>query len=142
MRARLLQSWVVTVPIIAAIFTISAILVPQVTLFSLLANVVWGSLRTMASVVFLLGLSLIIPVFAEESRERAFGALINLQALLFTSIGLEIGLSRSDLSFGKIFPDLDPFTGILLNHLLQTAIISIVGITLLYLGKRKLEKIE
>lgn len=141
-RARLLQGWLVAVPIAAVIMAVSTILVPEITLFSLLMNVIWGSLRTIASVVFLLGLALLIPVFAEGSRERAFGAMINLQAILFTTIGLEIGFSRFGLSFSKILPSLEPFTGLLFDHLLQTAIISLVGIMLLYLGKRKLSRIE
>ncbi len=140
--ARLLQGWLVAVPIAAVIMAVSTILVPDVTPFPLLLNVIWGSLRTMASVVFLLGLALLIPVFAEGSRERAFGALINLQVVLFTTIGLEIGFARLGLSFRKILPSLEPFTGLLLDHLVQTAIISLIGITLLYLGKRKLSSIE
>jgi len=132
----------VAVPIAAVIMAVSTILVPEITLFSLLMNVIWGSLRTMPSVVFLLGLALLIPVFAEGSRERAFGAIINLQAVLFTTIGLEIGFSRFGLSLRNILPSSKPFTGLLFDHLLQTAIISLVGIMLLHLGKRKLNRIE
>ena len=141
-KARLLQGWLVAVPIAAAIMAVSTILVPQVTLFSLLINTIWGSLRTMASVAFLLGLALLIPVFAEESRERTLGVMINLQVILFTTIGLEIGFSRFGLSFRRLLPNLEPLTGLLLDHLLQTAIISLVGIVLFYLGKRKLSRIE
>jgi len=141
-KARLLQGWLVAVPIAAAIMAVSTILVPQVTLFSLLINTIWGSIRTMASVAFLLGLALLIPVFAEESRERTLGIIINLQVILFTTIGLEIGFSRFGLSFRRLLPNLEPFTGLLLDHLLQTAIISLVGIVLFYLGKRKLSRIE
>jgi len=68
--------------------------------------------------------------------------MINLQVVLFTTIGLEIGFSRLGLSFRKIFPNLDPFTGTLFDHLLQTAIILVAGIALLYLGNRKLSTIE
>jgi len=141
-KARLLQGWLITVPIAAAVMAIATGLVPQVTLFSLLTNVIWGSLRTMGSVVLLLGLALLIPVFAEESRQRVFGIMINLQVVLFTTIGLEIGFSRLGLSFRRVFPSLDPFTGTLFDYLLQTAIISLAGIVLLYLGKRKLSAIE
>ena len=141
-KARLLQGWLVTVPIAAAIMAVSTILVPQVTLFSLLINTIWGSLRAMASVTFVLGLTLLIPVFSEGSRERALGVMINLQVVLFTTIGLEVGFSRFGLSFKKMLPNLEPFTALLFDHLLQTAIISLVGIALLYLGKRKLDSIE
>ncbi len=141
-RARLLQGWLVAVPIAAVIMAVSTILVPEVTFFPLLMNVIWGSLRTMANVVFLLGLALLIPVFAEGSRERAFGAMINLQAIFFTTIGLEIGFDQLGLSFSEILPGLEPFTGLLFDHLLQTAIISLLGIMLLYFGRRKLSRIE
>jgi len=141
-KARLQQSWLVTVPIAAVIMAIATILVPQITVFSWLANVILASLRTMASVVLLLGLALLIPVFAEESRERALGIMINLQAVVFTTIALEIGLSRSGLGFGKMFPNLDPFTAVLCDHLLQTVIISVAGMVLLYFGMRKLSRIE
>lgn len=141
-KTKLLQNWLVTVPIAAIIMLVSTILAPQVTLFSMLANTVWASLRTMASVGFLLGLALLIPVFSEESRERAFGVIINLQVILFTTIGLEIGFSRSGLAFRKLLPTLEPFTAALLDHLVQTAIIALIGIVLLYLGKGKLSRIE
>jgi len=41
-----------------------------------------------------------------------------------------------------MFPNLDPFVGLLRDRLLQTVIISLVGIVLLCLGKRKLSRIE
>ncbi len=141
-KARLLQNWLVTVPIAAVIMGTMTLLVPQVTLLSLLANVTAGSLRTMVNVIFLLGLALLIPFFSEESRERAFGIIIYIQVVLFTTIGLEIGLSRSSLSFRRMLPYLDPFTAVLLDHLVQTTIIMSAGVVLLYLGKRKLSGIE
>jgi len=141
-KARLLQGWLVAVPIAAVIMVVSTVLAPQVTLFSLLANILWGSLRAMASVAFFLGLALLIPIFAEGSRERVLGIMIDLQIVLFATIGLEVSFARFGLSSKRIFPGLDPFMGLLFDHLLQTAIISLVGIVLLYLGKRKLSRIE
>ncbi len=141
-NARLLQGWFVAVPIAAALMAVSTILVPQVTLSSLLINTIWGSLRAMASVAFLLGLALLIPVFAEGSRERSLSLMINLQVVLFATIGLEIGFSRFGLSFRRMIPNIEPFTGLLFDHLLQTVIIFLTGIVLLYFGKRKLSRIE
>jgi hypothetical protein len=141
-KARLLQGWLVAVPIGAAIMAVSTILVPQVTLFHLVTNVVWVALRTMGSVAFLLGLAFLIPVFAEGSRERALGSMVNLQAILFTTIGLEVGFSRFGLSLRNMLPNLEPLAGLLLDHLLQTAIISGIGVVLLFLGIRKLSTIE
>jgi hypothetical protein len=142
LKAKLLQNWLVTVPIIAVIMCAMTFLAPQVTVSSVFANVVAGSLRAMVMVVLFLGLALLIPVFAEESRERAFGVVINLMIVLFATIGLEIGLSRSGLSAGRVLPDLDSFAAALLNHLEMTAIILLAGVVLLYLGKRKLNRIE
>ncbi len=142
LKARLLQGWFVAVPIAAAIMTVSTILVPEITLFSLLMNVMWGSLRTMSIVAFLLGLALLIPVFAEGSRERALGAMINLQAILFITIGFEVGFDRLGFRFQKMLPNLNPFTSLLFDHLLQTGMVFSIGTVLLYLGQRKLCRIE
>ena len=130
------------VPIAAVVVAVSTILVPQITLNSLLVNVIWGSLRTVAAVAFILGLALVIPVFSEKSRERNLGIVINLMIAVFATIGLDIGLSRLGLSFEKLLPNLDTLTGLLCDHLLQTAIFSVVGIMLLYVGTKKLSRIE
>jgi hypothetical protein len=141
-KARLLQSWLVAVPIAAALIVISTISVPQITLASLLTNTLLGSLRTLASVILILGLALINPIFAEESRERSLGIIINLMVILFATIGFEIGSTRIGLSFGKILPSSDQFTVLLFDHLLLTAIFSLTGVLLLYLGTKKLSRIE
>jgi len=141
-KARLLQGCLVAVPISAMVIAASTILVPHVSLTSLLINIIWASLRTVAAVAFLLGLALVIPVFSEESRERNLGIVINLMIAVFATIGLDIGFSRLGLSLEKIIPNLDPLTGLLGDHLLQTAIFSVVGIMLLYIGTKKLSRIE
>ena len=141
-KARLLQGWLVTVPIAAVLIFVSTIFVPQITLTSLLINTIWGSLRTLASVTLILGLALINPIFAEESRERNLGIVINLMIIIFATIGLGIGLPRLGLSFGMAFPNLDQFAGLLYDHLLLTMIIWLMGIFLLYIGTRKLDRIE
>jgi len=141
-KARLLQGCLVAVPISAVVVVVSTILVPHVSLTSLLINIIWASLRTVAAVAFILGLALVIPVFSEESRERNLGIVINLMIAVFATIGLDIGFSRLGLSLEKIIPNLDPLTGLLGDHLLQTAIFSVVGIVLLYIGTKKLSRIE
>ncbi|TRZ50184.1 MAG: hypothetical protein D4S01_07150 [Dehalococcoidia bacterium] len=141
-KARLLQGWLVTVPIAAVVVAVSTILVPQITLTSLLTNIIWGSLRTVAAVAFLLGLALVIPVFSEGSRERNLGIVINIMIAVFATIGLDVGFSRLGLSFESILPNLNPLTGLLGDHLLQTTIFSVAGIVLLYVGTKKLSRIE
>ena len=141
-KARLLQGWLVAIPIAAILIAGSTISVPQFELEILLINVVWGALRTLALVTVVLGLAIINPIFAEESRERNLGIIINLMVILFSTIGLEIGLSKLGLSFGKIFPSIDAFTAGLFDHLFLTLVFSLVGILLLYIGLKKLERIE
>ncbi len=141
-KARLVQGWLVAVPIAAALIAVSTILLPQIRVESLLINIVWGSLRTFTLVAVVLGLSIINPIFAEESRERNMGIIINLMVVLFATIILEIGLRRIGLSFGKMLPDIDSFTVILYDHLFLTMVFSLVGIFLLYNGIRKLNRIE
>jgi hypothetical protein len=141
-KARLLQGCLVAVPIAAVVVAVSTILVPQIPLTSLLINVIWGSLRTVAAVAFLLGLALVIPVFSEGSRERNLGIVINLMITVFATIGLDFGFSRLGLTFESMLPNLDPLTGLLGDHLLQTTLFSVAGIVLLYVGTKKLSRTE
>jgi hypothetical protein len=141
-KARLVQAWLVAVPIAAALIAVFTILLPQISLESLLINIVWGSLRTLALVAVVIGLAIFNPIFAEESRERNMGVVINLMVVLFATIGLEIGLSRIGLSFGKMLPNMDAFTVILYDHLLLTVVFSLIGVLLIYIGIRKLDRIE
>ena len=142
LKAKLLQSIVVAVPIIAVIISVSTLFVPNITVISLLVNIVLGSLRTMSSILFLFGLSLLIPVFSEGARERTFGIMIYLQAAIFTTIGFEIGLPKLGLNFRTMMPSIDPFIGSLGDHMLQTAIFALMGIVFTYLGTKKLNRIE
>jgi hypothetical protein len=87
-------------------------------------------------------LAILNPVFAEGSRERNMGIIVNLMVVLFATIGLDIGLRRIGLSFGKMLPNIDAFTVILYDHLLLTLVFSLIGILLLYIGVRKLDRIE
>jgi hypothetical protein len=141
-KARLLQAWLVAVPIATVLIAVSTILIPQIGLEILLINVVWGALRSLALVAVVLGLAIINPVFAEESRERNMGVIINLMIILFATIGFEIGLSRLGLSFEKMLPNIDTFTAGVFDHLLLTIVFTLLGIFLLYIGIRKLERIE
>jgi len=141
-KVRLLQGWLVAVPIAAALIAVSTILLPQITLTPFLINIIWGSLRTLALVVLVLGLAIINPIFAEGSRERNLGMVINLMVVVFATIGLEIGLSKLGLSFSNILPSLDRFTCLLYDQLLLTAILVLAGIPLLYIGTKKLSRIE
>jgi hypothetical protein len=141
-KARLVQGLVVTIPIAAVLIVVSTVSVPQIASTFLLTTTILGLLRTAASVVLVLGLALTIPIFSEGSRERALGPVINLIIVLFATIILSIELPRRGLSFGNMLPNLDRIVSVLYDHLLLTAIFFLVGGALLYVGTRKLSKIE
>ena len=136
-KARLLQACLVTVPIAVAIAAVSTFLAPQVTPVSLLTNVAFVTLRTVVSVAFLLGMAIFVPVFTEETRERTMGVVMYFMAIIFFTIGLEIGFSPK-----RLFPNVDPYARMLYAYLLHTAVILLAGLALLYLGRRKLSRIE
>jgi hypothetical protein len=141
-KARLLQGLLVAIPIAAVLIVVSTASVPQMTLTSALTMTILGLLRTVAVVVLVLGLALTIPIFSEGSRERALGPVINLMIVLFATIILSIELPRSGLSFGNVLPNLDRLTSVFYDHLLLTAIFLLAGGSLLYIGTRRLSRIE
>jgi hypothetical protein len=141
-KARLLQGLLVAIPIAAVLIVVSTVSVPHIALTFLPTTTILGLLRTAASVVLVLGLALTIPIFSEGSRERALGPVINLIIVLFATIILSIELPRRGLSFGNMLPNLDRLVSVLYDHLLLTAIFFLVGGALLYVGTRKLSKIE
>jgi hypothetical protein len=141
-KARLLQGLVVAIPIAAVVIVVLTVSVPQMTLTSALTTTILGLLRTVALVVLVLGLALTIPIFSEGSRERALGPVINLIIVLFATIMLSIELPRRGLSFGNMLPNLDRLTSVFYDHLLLTAIFLLAGVALLYIGTRRLSRIE
>jgi hypothetical protein len=141
-KARLLQGWLVAVPIAGTVIAIATMLISQTTWLDLLTNVTWVALRTVASVVLLLGLTLLIPNFAEESRARTFSIMVNLQIVVFATIGMEIGFSKLGLSLTKLLPTINRILALYGDHLIQTLIIAVLGIVLLTCGQRKMELIE
>ena len=142
MMTRLLQGCLIMVPFAATMMAVPTILVPQSTITHVIANTVWGSLRSVATVAFVLGLAFLIPTFSEESRARAIGIMINLQVVFFATMGLEIGSSELGLRFGRIFPSLDKFAALLCDHLVLSLMFLSLGTVLLMLGRAKLNRIE
>ena len=129
-KARLLQGWLVAVPIGAVVTAVSMIPVPQTTLISLLTYTGFMGQLVAANVALALGLSLMNPEFSENTRAQMVGLIVNAQVAMFASIGVFIGsMVVLNLSF--------------LNTLgLLTAVVWLLGIVFLYLGKRKLNRIE
>jgi hypothetical protein len=126
-KARLLHGWLVVVPITAAITAVSAILSHQTT-FALLAITALAILFVSAIVAFVLGLSLLNPAFSDKSGNYVTNLMITMFAIpnglfLIPLIVFDLPLMQT-LSYVTI-----PLSWL-------------VGIVVLYLGKRNLGRIE
>jgi hypothetical protein len=129
-KARLLQGWLVAVPIGMAITAISLVQIPEITLVELLTYIVFMSQLIAANVALALGLALFNPEFSENSRAQMIGLMINAQVAMFASIGIFIGSS------------IVLHLGFFNTLLLQTGVIWSLGIVFLYMGRTKLGRIE
>jgi hypothetical protein len=129
-KARLLQSMLVAVPIAAMITVVSMVQIPQLALIELLAFTGFLAQLVAGNVVLALGLSLLNPQFSQNAREQMVGLMVNAQVAVFVSVGIFIG--------SMVVLDLGIFT----TMLMQTVVIWLLGITFLYVGKRKLSRME
>ncbi len=129
-RARLIQSWLVAIPIGFLVTLISLLRVPEIDFLVLIGYCGLMVQLVAANVVLALGLALLRPVFSENAREQMMGLMINAQIALFASIGIFIG-SQAILNMSFIH-----------TFLLQSVIIWILGIVFLRMGKAKLDNIE
>jgi hypothetical protein len=129
-KAKLLQGWLVAIPIGVISVTVTMLFIPQMTLFSLLANAGFIAQLTAGNIVIAVGLSILNPVFSENAREQMTGLIINGQVTAFSSMGVLLG---SLLVLGlKLVEALA----------LNSAVIWALGIIVLYLGHRRLNRIE
>jgi hypothetical protein len=117
-KTRLLHGWLVVIPITVAIIVIRTILFSQTTYISLLTNTGIIALIVAAYVVFALGLSLLNPAFSTKSGSF----ILNVMIVPQTGVALII-LTRAN--WGIYIP-----------------IIWFIGIIFIYLGMRKLKRIE
>lgn len=124
LKTRLIQGWLVIIPITAAIMVTALSLIPDTSLSSVLAYTVPIVLIAAADMAFALGIFLLIPAYAEKGGEYMLNMVIIIQVSLFLFIGcIEI--------FGEMK---GLFMMILFSWLL--------GVAFLLLGKRKLSRME
>lgn len=134
-KALLLKSWLMAVPIAGAMTAVITVLSPQATFISLLANTGFMMLFIAAYTAFVLGLFLLNPAFSEKSPKLG----VNIMIATSVSIGL---FAVSLLSLMRMGMWSETICGMLYVQLLQTALSWLVGIVFLYLGKRRLSRIE
>jgi len=130
-KARLLHGWLVVIPIAGAITAVSTILVQQTTFISVLTNTGLIMLILAASVAFVLGLSLLNPAFSDKSGNYVLNLMIVMQGWTGLFLVPLIALRRVfDLGlYETLFYITVPLSWL-------------VGIVFLYLGKRRLSRIE
>ncbi|NIR87714.1 hypothetical protein GWO13_09215 [Candidatus Bathyarchaeota archaeon] len=134
-KARLIQGWLIVVPVAAVVTAFTTLLSPQATFVSLLANTALGTLIAAADISFVLGLFLLMPVFSEKSVRF----MLNILIVVFVSMGLFLG---SLFGLMGILEGLGTEVGLLYVLLLQTALSWVVGFVFLFLGSRNLSRIE
>ncbi|MCP8304656.1 MAG: hypothetical protein H3Z50_04200 [archaeon] len=126
-KARLVQGWLVVVPIAGGIAAVSTILIPQTTFISLLTYTGLVMLFVAAFVAFALGLFLLNPAFSDKSG--------NFILNIFIVPNVSLGLTLVPLLVFDL-PALDSLSYVIIP------LSWLLGIVFLYLGKRNLSRIE
>jgi len=129
-KAKLVQGWLVAVPIATAITLFSLLRVPQASFISFLTYIVLITLLVAANVALALGLALLRPQFSDNARDQMGSLVLNANVAMVASIGVFIGF--------MVVLD----WGIFNTLLMQNTVIWLLGVIFLYLGKRKLSRIE
>jgi hypothetical protein len=129
-KAKLVQGWLVAVPIATAITIVSLLLTPQASFISLLTYVVLITLLVAANVALALGLALLRPQFSDNARDQMGSLVVNANVAMVASIGVFIGF--------MVILD----WGIFHTLVMHNTVIWLLGVIFLSLGKRKLSRIE
>lgn len=124
LKTRLIQGWLTVIPIMTVIMAISIIRTPQVTILPMLVHIGFMILIATAYMLFALGIFLLMPAYTEKGGEFVRNLMIVVQGSIFLFIACLI-------LFGET-------QGMLLMILLSW----LLGMTLLFLGKRHLSRME
>ncbi|MDH5391218.1 MAG: ABC transporter permease [Candidatus Bathyarchaeota archaeon] len=134
-KAMLLKGWLLAVPIAGVVTAVTTVSSPQVTIISFVANTGFMMLFIAAYTAFVLGLFLLNPAFSPKSLKLG----LNIIIAVFLSIGL---FAVSLLSLMRVGVWSETIGGMLYVQLLQVTLSWLVGVVFLYLGKRRLSRIE
>ncbi len=134
-KAMLLKSWLMAVPIAGGATAVITVVSSQWTLLSLVITTGLMMLFVAAWVVFVLGLFLVNPAFSEKSIKLW----INVMIAMFGSIGLFL-LSLLILTKGGQLTE--PIGGMVSIQLVHQALAWLVGVMVLLVGKKRLSSIE
>ncbi|KYK31689.1 MAG: hypothetical protein HXS48_18445 [Theionarchaea archaeon] len=123
-KTRLIQGWLVVLPIVAVVMVVTVFQVPDIPFLSVLAYTGPVLLIAAAFVALALGLYLLMPAYTEKGGEFILNLVIIMQGSIFLFLACLI-------LFGET-------RGMLVMILLSW----LLGMTLLFLGKRHLSRME
>jgi len=123
-KARLLQSLLIVVPVAVLYAAFSQLLDPTITIVEWLAHIGLLTIVVTAYVVLALGLFLLMPVFTDKPAEL----MGNIMIIMFVSM---FSFIMTGIFFGRF-----------LGLFIFVAMMWILGIALLYSGKKKISLIE
>jgi hypothetical protein len=121
---RLVQAWLIVLPMAAVYSTIMVILVPNVDAITFLITVGFVVLYVAAAVIFALGVFLMFPVFTDKPSELMLNAMVVMITSIFLFIFVEILIGG-------------PW-----NLLVMVVIYWAIAVTALSLGKKRLLDLE
>ncbi|UCG02824.1 MAG: hypothetical protein JSW11_02310 [Candidatus Heimdallarchaeota archaeon] len=136
LRMKLFQYLVTILPIVLVVETTVNLLVPDITLETLLLNVTLTLIIASAAIIFTIGLFLVNPAFHDKSGEF----MINIQICVF---GVIIPLFVLLISLDQILWDLFAIADALYPvAVIYSALQLIIGMVILSVGARKLSNME
>jgi hypothetical protein len=134
-RAMLVKSWLLAIPLVGAATVGTVLFAAQPDLLALVTVTGLMVLYVAAHALFVLGLFLLNPAYSSKSLKLG----VNIVIALVVSIGL-FAVSLSLLTDG--FVRAEPIGGMRAVQALQTALSVAVGAVVLTVGQRQLDRIE
>ena len=134
-KAMLVKGWLLAVSIAGLTTVLLTLLSHEASLVSLVINAGFMMLFIAGCTVFVLGLFLLNPAFSAKSMKMA----INTMIAIFSSVGIFAVSMLLLMVFGLWS---ETTQGMIYVFSLQSALIWIVGVFVLYLGKKRLARIE
>jgi len=134
-KAKLIQSLMVVVPITLIVSVISLVTFPGLSLNEMLIQTVYSVILVGVNMVYALGIFLWNPVFADNQTTQ----MINFQPLVFTTIISWILLRET---LGAFFPGVDSATFEIILIIAHLGITCILALFTMIMGRRKLNNME
>jgi hypothetical protein len=135
LKAMVLKSWLVVVPVAAGTTLITSPFLPGTTLSEVLTNTVLMVIFSTANAVFVTGLFLVNPAYSDKSPMLFLN-------IFFALIGGIAMFAASLYVFTLGFRVQDPILGLMGVSLLHSGLNLLLGYTAMLLGRRRLLAME